>query len=186
MPFGPLAGIVEVRGSADVADMVHYVVEYGIGPEPQGWGQVSPKITSAVIDGVLCSWDTRSLPNDTYALRVVVADRQGNLYEARVVVQVQNLPPTLEATMIPVASVTPSPTAPHVPTATPEPTRTLEPSATPSIVAATTGTPASTARPTPTRGATVISGPLPTPPPTVGAQPTQDIFPSETLAPRRA
>ena len=186
MPSGPLAGIVEVRGSADVADMVHYVVEYGIGPEPQGWGQVSPKITSAVIDGVLCSWDTRSLPNDTYALRVVVADRQGNLYEARVVVQVQNLPPTLEATVIPMASVTPSPTAPHVPTATPEPTRTLEPSSTPSLVATTTGTPASTARPTPTRGATVISGPLPTPPPTVGAQPTQDIFPSETLAPRRA
>jgi len=115
MPPQPLAGIVEVRGSADVADMAYYVVEYGIGPDPQDWGRVSPEITSAVIDGVLCNWDTRRLGDGTYSLRLVVADRHGNLYQAITAVQVENPTPT------PLPSPTPQPTATITPAQTPSP-----------------------------------------------------------------
>jgi len=104
--------------------MAYYVVEYGIGPEPQGWGRVSPEIASAVIDGVLCNWDTRRLRDGTYSLRLVVADQHGNYYEAKTAVQVENpSTPPPSPTPQPTASITPTPTTPSTesPDVTPTP-----------------------------------------------------------------
>ncbi len=88
LPPQPLSGIVIVRGSAEIADLAHYVVEYGMGTNPLGWTPVSLKVTSPVQDGVLCHWDTWGLPGGTWSVRVVVSDHHGNRYEARTAVEI--------------------------------------------------------------------------------------------------
>jgi 1A family penicillin-binding protein len=112
---------VYVVGQADMPDFDHYVVEYGEGQDPIGWGAVTGPVYTAVGGGVLALWDVRTLYDRDYTLRVVVFDRWGNSFEARTWVVVQNPTPT----------PTPSPTESPVPTATPWPTDTPWPTATP-------------------------------------------------------
>ena len=90
LPPGPLAGVVEIRGATELPAFSHYVVEYGVGPDPLGWGRLTPEIRSPIYDGVLCRWDTRTLRNRTYTVRVVVYDRLGHSREARATVEVHN------------------------------------------------------------------------------------------------
>jgi 1A family penicillin-binding protein len=173
VPAGPLQGVVEVRGSASVVDMAHYVVEYGIGPDPQGWGHISPEVASAVKDGVLCVWDTRPFQDGTYSLRLVVSDLRGDTFEARAVVQVHNLQPGIAPTATPVEPPSRMPTVTPVPTAMPEPSSTSVPSATP--WPSPTATWAPTVTPPATATGTSGETPLPshTPSATAGLPPRE-------------
>ena len=128
-PGVSVAGEVMIGGRANAPSFDHYVVEYGEGRDPIGWGPVAGPVYTPVEDGLLAVWDVRDLADRDYTLRVVVYDTAGNSFEARTWVVVHN--PTPTAT--PTATRTPTP----IPTATPEPTRTptltpLPPTATPS------------------------------------------------------
>lgn len=155
-----LRGIVQVVGTAKMADLSHYVVEYGAGSSPMAWMSISAPIGNVVERGLLTLWDTRTLENGVYTLRLVVYDRRGNNLEDRALVQVTNPTPT------PTQTPTPTPTATVTPTPTLTPTPTATPTATPTPPASPTATP--TAEPSP------MSTPEPTQvPPT----------PTPTLAP---
>jgi 1A family penicillin-binding protein len=162
-------GTVDVWGSADISDFSHFVVEYGIGPDPIGWGIVAEPQAEPVQDGLLARWRTRMLENGVHSLRVVVFDHQGNSTESRVQVVVNNPPPP---TSTPVPTETPMPTV-H-PTWTPAPMSTPTPTLgpRPTDVPTATYTPSEPATPTPTA----------TPSPTPTETPTETVEPAETPA----
>lgn len=148
-------GRVEIWGSADIADFSHFVVEYGIGPDPIGWGMVGEPRYEPVHDGLLARWRTQQLDNGLYSLRVVVFDHQGHSAETTVWVTVNNALPTPTLTPVPTATPTstPSPTTTPSPTNTPTPSPTPEPTET----ATPTATDTPTATPTPTPTASPVS-----------------------------
>jgi 1A family penicillin-binding protein len=152
-----VGGRVDIWGSADMVDFSQFVVEYGVGPAPIGWGPVGEPSYQPVHDGLLARWRTGQLENGLYSLRVVVFDQHGYSSEAMVQVMVNNAPPAPTST--PAPSSTPTPIT--FPTHTPMPTRTPEPTATP----CPTVTPTPTATPTQT----------PLPEPTSTPEPTQTV-----------
>ncbi len=140
---------VYIVGRANMPGFDHYVVEYGEGQNPIGWGLVAGPVHSPVEGGLLAVWDVRRLADRDYTLRVVVFDGQGNGVEARTWVMVQNPTPTPSPTASPTttSSPTPSPT-PTVPTLTPTPTPTASPlPATPTATLEPTSTPSPTMPP---------------------------------------
>ena len=175
-PDGALSGVVEVRGTTEIGDFGHYVVEYGLGSSPKKWERITAEIKNPVPNGVLCRWDTRKLREGTYTLRVLVYDRQGRGYEAQGVVTLGMVTATPQATVteMPTASPKVSPTAEDA-TLTPEPTATLPPTKLPPSVV-----PSSTPQPTRTLGATRT--PPPTGPATVAPSATRTASPRATKA----
>ena len=171
LPGETVSGDVYIAGQANMADFDRYVVEYGEGQNPLGWGTVAGPFYAPVDGGLLAVWDTRSLPSMDHTLRVVVYDRQGHSVEARTWIWINN--PTPTATVLPTFTPTPTP----APTLTPEATHTPSPTSTPPP----TSTPRPTDTPSPTNTVVPITN-TPTPTATVMASET----PSPTSAPPSA
>jgi 1A family penicillin-binding protein len=144
LPGETVAEEVLVVGHANMPNFDHYMVEYGEGQDPIGWGWVAGPIYEPVDGGLLAVWDVSSLANRDYALRIVVFDRVGNGFEARTWVVVQNPLPTPTPipsftplptwTPIPSATATGTATVTPLPTETPWPTETPTPTAVPSDI----------------------------------------------------
>jgi len=152
---GLVEGMVPVYGSAYIDDFDHYEVQYGIGDNPLGWGQVARRDV-ALENAVLGAWDTRLLDNGLYSLRVVVFDRRGN---------------AAASPAVRVRVVNPTPTATQTPTTTATPTQTPTPTTTPTVTATPEATPTATATPQPS-GTPVPSPMLPEPTATPSPEPT--------------
>ena len=130
-----LRGRVEIKGSASIPNFWYYKVEYGYGADPLSWALVDGEThPTEVIDGVLAIWDTTTVPDGTYSLRLRVVYRDGNYEEAfvRQVVVANAEPtetptPTVTPTSTPTPVATPTvaiiqPTIPPTPTPVPTPT----------------------------------------------------------------
>ncbi len=167
-PGETVAEDVYVVGRANMPDFDHYVVEYGEGRDPIGWGLVAGPVYEPVDSGLLAVWDVRPLADRDYSLRVVVYDSLGNGIEGRTWVVVQN----------------PTPTWTPTPSATPLPSETPLPSATPTLAPTQTAAPVYTATPTPTPTPQpeVTDAPAPTASPAPTSMPTI-VLPGETLPP---
>ncbi|MCE5258985.1 MAG: penicillin-binding protein 1C [Chloroflexi bacterium] len=173
-PANPLKGIVDIRGSTLVDKFKYYIVEYGIGPSPIGWGTLTHQIGNTVADGLLMRWDTRTLEDGIYSLRVVVSDTEGRQYEAKIQVEVRNTEPTATMTMASTAT----------PTYTRTPKGTLTPTFTPTLEL-----PTATVTPEPLLTATEIATPSATatiePEPSNTPSPAATEIPSATLTPSK-
>ena len=144
-----VAGIVQIKGTAVHPQFQRYELYYS--PEPptnNSWVFIGQAHTQQVINGLLGTWDTRSVPDGRYALRLRVVRLDGNYDEYFVRnLQVSNTKPT----------ATPTPAVTPTPTITPTP---LPP--TPTIIISVPGEGAAgTPTPTPTPARTAV-----TPPPT--------------------
>lgn len=164
--FQPLPGEtvsqeVYIVGRANLPNFSHYVVEYGEGQDPIGWGWVAGPIYSPVDSGLLAVWDVRGLADRDYTLRVVVYDTMGNGFEARTWVWVQNPIPT--ETPMPTWTPTFEPTWTPIPTETPWPTETPRPTDTPWPTDTPTPIPSDTAIPLPTWTPPITGTVIPTP-----------------------
>jgi len=136
-PFTALRGRVPISGTATHPDFWKYEVHFA--PEPSAgdqWSLIGSVHEAPVVDGVLEVWDTTTVPDGTYSLRLRVVRRDGN-YEEYFVRQllVANAQPT----------ETPTPEISPTPTDTPTP---LPP--TPTVVIELPVIPTPTPRPTPT------------------------------------
>jgi 1A family penicillin-binding protein len=153
-----LEGVVPVIGRVRMPGFDHYEVQYGVGPDPIGWGWVSGPHLAMVEDGLLTEWDTRGVGNGLKTLKVVAFDHQGNIAEARVQVVVNNPTPTptITPTVTPTPTETPTPTITPTPTSTETPTPTLTPTETPTLTPTPTPTPTVTPSPTVTPTPTII------------------------------
>ncbi|NIN64926.1 MAG: PBP1A family penicillin-binding protein [Anaerolineae bacterium] len=174
-----VGGTVDVWGSADMTDFSHFAVEYGVGPEPVGWGAVSGPHHEPVHNGLLGRWPTQGLENGLHSLRVVVFDQGGHSAEARVHVTVNNVFAT--PTFTPVRTSTPIPT--RTPTSTPWPTHTPTPTMSPRPTDTPTPQPTATPTPTPTAAPIETATPTPTMTPTETPTPTPTEESVETPTP---
>lgn len=81
-----VSGDVEVTGRADSPEFLGYTLEFGSGDNPGDWTTIRAS-NSRVSGGELGTWDTESLSNGTYTLRLRLDDT--SLGELRYVVTVR-------------------------------------------------------------------------------------------------
>lgn len=72
-----LFGAVTIRGTASGIAFQQYTLEFGVGASPSSWTPIGPPQTAPVTDGVLGTWDTSALANDTYTIRLTVTSTSG-------------------------------------------------------------------------------------------------------------
>jgi len=120
-------GLVPIMGSASVPGFNFYKVEYGIGPSPSQWAVIGSLQDTAVINGQLALWDTTTIPDGVYSLRLQAVKADGNYEEFMVrQVSVVNTRPTatLQPSTTPTSLATITPVSTALPviqaTATPE------------------------------------------------------------------
>lgn len=146
-PGSTVNGIVPVIGTVTVPNFDRYIVQYGVGGDPQGWGWISGPHLAQVEGGQLTEWDTTHLAPGLYTLLVTAWDTEGHKVEGRVqcYIGAPTQPPTV--TPAPAPAETPTPTAAPTETVTPSPTwsPTPEPVLTPTV--SSTGEPSPTSTP---------------------------------------
>ncbi|HSL46592.1 MAG TPA: hypothetical protein VK897_24370 [Anaerolineales bacterium] len=131
-PDEVLRGQVTVAGRLDVPSFVSARLEFAYASNPTDTWFTIQTFSQPVVDSTLASWDTTSITDGSYVLRLRVAFEDGTVQEATIPVQIGN-----DA----VATVTPKPTP------TPDAETALLP--TPFLLAASP-TPTDVPRPTPT------------------------------------
>lgn len=132
-----LRGVTEIRGTTTHPDFWKY--ELAAAPTgTQNWFNIAVSETP-VANGVLGLWDTRSVSDGTYSIRLRLVKRDGNYDEYFVVrTQVANTgpvdTPAPQETSTPTITPTPRPATatpvvltPEIPTATPAPEATATP-----------------------------------------------------------
>jgi hypothetical protein len=144
-------GVVQVVGSAVHPQFQRYELYYAPWPIPsdQAWVFIGDAHYQAQPLGLLGTWDTRAVPDGTYALRVRVVKKDGNYNDSdpRRVLVANTRPPE-----------TPTPAETEVPTQVPSP---LPPTATVFVEVPTITIETSTPEPTATPGADVTPSPTP-------------------------
>ena len=71
-----VSGLIEIRGTATRPDMQYWKVEYRT--ETDTTYTALNNSTTAVTDGVLARWSTKTVPNGTYFVRLVIVLKDGN------------------------------------------------------------------------------------------------------------
>lgn len=79
-------GLIDIVGTASSPNFETYSVEYGSGINPSTWSQINTS-NIPVVNNILASWDTTSLPMGDYMLRLTVAS-SGLSVEDRVLVTI--------------------------------------------------------------------------------------------------
>jgi hypothetical protein len=114
-----VSGIVQIEGTASLGDFVRY--ELAVAPNgTQAWGNIGQG-QQPLVNGQLGVWDSASVGDGAYAIRLRVVDMTSNYCEAVVTgINVQNSRPT----EVPTAVATPTPEeteAPPIQNAVPTP-----------------------------------------------------------------
>lgn len=130
-----VSGIVQIEGTASLGDFVRY--ELAVAPNgTQGWGSIGGG-QQQVVNGQLGVWDSASVADGAYAIRLRVVDITSNYCEAVVSnIGVQNSRPT----DVPTAAETPTPQETEAP-----PIQNAVPTPRPTTPAPDEGTPEATA-----------------------------------------
>jgi hypothetical protein len=127
-----LRGVVAITGRLDVTSFVSSRLEFAYASDPTDTWFTIQTFSQPVFENTLATWDTTSITDGSYILRLRVTLEDGTVQEASVPFQIGN-------------DALPTPTA--EPSSTPEPETALLP--TPFLLAAS-ATPTELPRPTPT------------------------------------
>lgn len=121
-PGESLTGMVTVAGSANHPAFVSYDLAFAYATDVTGtWFPLAEAVTTPVRDGPLALWDTRSLSDEVYVLRLQVLLDDGSLLEATVGdLQVSNYTPTRLPQANPASTQAPTVTPLNPPPATAE------------------------------------------------------------------
>jgi len=116
---GPVALFGRAAAPSDFQD---WVLEVGLGNDPNSWPDIAHSATPLEQPGRLLDWDPTGLPNGPVTLRLTVRNRSGGKASA-VLHLLLNLPaptatPTTPPTSTVTATLTPTPTETWTPTAT--------------------------------------------------------------------
>ena len=105
IPGNVVAGNVQVIGSASHPQFLQYQLEYGPDPNPNNlWFQITGAVQSPVSNGLLGIWNTTTINDSLYQLRLRVFLRDGSNWGNVSVnnIRVQNQAPTAVPTNTPV------------------------------------------------------------------------------------
>ena len=73
---GTVSGLLEIRGTATQPDMQYWKVEFRT--DTATTYSALNNTTTAVTDGVLARWSTKTVPNGAYFVRLVIVQKDGN------------------------------------------------------------------------------------------------------------
>jgi penicillin-binding protein 1C len=118
-------GEITIYGSADAPNFDHYLLDFGFGPDPGGWGVVKSATFEPVHNGMLAEFDLSDFENGPLTIRLLVFDTEGHSAEQRVTFNIDNPEPT--ATLTPTNRPTAAPTDTPRPSPSPEPTQEATP-----------------------------------------------------------
>ena len=90
-----IRGTIAIIGTASGEGFEHYIVEYSPGSDPGSWALLY-RSNDPVIKEALATWDTTSVLDGEYIIRLTVADTSGFTSETRVKVLVDNTPPAIQ------------------------------------------------------------------------------------------
>jgi hypothetical protein len=114
-PNTPVAGTVQVVGTALLDDLQRYDLEFGEGANPTVWSAITPGRRQGVDNALLGVWDTSALRPGVYTLRLTLFDSLDNRHEGRALAVVggQPTPSPLPSPAPPPPRPTPIPSAPR-------------------------------------------------------------------------
>ncbi|MBI5871137.1 MAG: DNRLRE domain-containing protein [Actinobacteria bacterium] len=91
-------GTVPVDGTAtDTFSFYSYLLEYGAGASPSSWTAIGTTTYTPVTAGLLQNWDTTTVTDGLYTLRLTATDRAYNTSQATRQVNVDNNAPVISA-----------------------------------------------------------------------------------------
>jgi hypothetical protein len=138
LPGDVLRGTVTITGRVDAPNFQSAQLDFGYASNPADTWFTLRTFSQLVLDATLATWDTLSITDGDYILRLRMTLNDGSFQDVTVPVSVQNdaplATPTALATSIPVPEIevqiptpfllaaSPTPTAPPRPTPTPLPT----------------------------------------------------------------
>ncbi len=138
LPGDVLRGVVTVTGRADDPNFLSAQLDFGYASNPADTWFTLQTFSQPVLDSVLADWETLSITDGSYILRLRVNLTDGTFQEVTVPVSVQNDTPLATPTAVPTSTpipeievqiptpfllaASPTPTAPPRPTPTPLPT----------------------------------------------------------------
>ncbi len=110
-PNNEVRGLLEIRGSVFVPAFHHYQIEIGAGSNATQFNIVDGPTTAQPSDqnSFLGRWDTTTVPNGLYTLRLSAFDNQNHHAEVTIPLLVNNLAPTQIPTQAPVVVATTAP-----------------------------------------------------------------------------
>lgn len=126
-PGSTLRGDVSIMGTANADRFQFYKVEFAPASNPQAWSAVSSTVNRPIANGQLDVWNTQTVPDGPYSLKLTIVDDRAQevcwvvAANLQVANRVQPAAPT---------QALPSPTAGDTDTPTPNPARTATPQAT--------------------------------------------------------
>ena len=125
-----IQGSVVVRGSATADDFQSYEIDFSYMNDPTKTWFLIQESSTPIPDGVLAVWDTTTITDGEYSLRLLINQKDGSKLEVLVGdLRVRNYSPIETDTPTPIQSV--SITAPDLVTASPTPFYTPTPTMTP-------------------------------------------------------
>ncbi len=84
-------GVIDIQGTVDMQQgFSYYILEYGVGENPQGFASLGGPQNQQIVNGTLGQFDTTAQPDGTYTLRLVAFDTQGRSVSQRVRIIVDN------------------------------------------------------------------------------------------------
>lgn len=90
-----VSGTVEVRGNTNLEGLAYYQVGYGQGNEPSAFIQIGENGNTADFNQVLGTWDTTSLTDGVYTLRLLAVGANNNTQTTSTRVTVDNTAPEI-------------------------------------------------------------------------------------------
>jgi hypothetical protein len=84
-----VGGTVQIEGTASSPGFSRAVIEIGRGLVPNAWDPLTT-LDRPVTNGTLAIWNTASLPNGIYVIRVTVYDSNGGTVVSSTVLTVRN------------------------------------------------------------------------------------------------
>jgi hypothetical protein len=108
-----VSGVAEIRGTAAEPGMMRFRVEFGYDPDPTGTWFLVFEGTEPVRNGLLGEWDTSSIREGNYALRLTAYFADGSMRETitRGLHVIRGAPPATASVVEGVTSIAPDPGA---------------------------------------------------------------------------
>jgi penicillin-binding protein 1C len=94
-PGSYIGGQIEIQGNALGGDFRNYRLEFGPGLDPGSWTQIGPEHGEQVENGTLEFFNTTSVAEGLYTLRLTVVQGDGSVRQWNTQVTIDNTPPTV-------------------------------------------------------------------------------------------
>ncbi|RLF56784.1 MAG: hypothetical protein DRN25_07485, partial [Thermoplasmata archaeon] len=85
-----VSGVIDIRGSAFGPEFSTYHLYYGKGVYPATWHEFYSS-SSQVVNGVLASWNTTSVDDGLYTIKLEVIDNHSKVYTDMIILTVNNV-----------------------------------------------------------------------------------------------